>query len=588
MSEVLFSQVSYPLSALVSDIHLGKIGLPDIQRPFVWHNNKVRDLFDSMYRGFPVGYLLFWENGAGGDKTIGSDAKQKAPSLLIVDGQQPLTSLYAVVRGVEVLRENYKRERISVGFKPATQEFAVSNAAVRRNPEYIPDISVLWSDGLDAYSFVKNFLANLANSRPISGVEEGQIAQGINRLIALGTYSFSALELKATVDEEQVAEVFVRINSKGDPLDQADFILTLMSVFNDEGRAELERFCRDSHQPATNGASPFNYLIKPKPDQLLRPIVALGFRRARLQFVYSILRGKDLETGQFSAERRDEQFALFHKAQGYALDIQHWHEFLKAVNIAGFRSEAVITSQNALLYTYALFLIGKRDFAVHHATLRMMIARWFFMASLTGRYTNSPETRMEQDLADLRGMGSEAGFVGLLNRTIDDALTDDFWNITLPNELATSSPRSPSLFAYYAALQLLDARVLFSKMKVSELLDPALKAKKSALERHHLFPKAYLATLGITDDRDTNQIANYALLEWADNIDISKTSPAVYYPLYTRHLPGGEREAMHHWHALPEEWHEMAYPDFLTARRRLLARVIRDGFATLSPDGAFG
>jgi hypothetical protein len=109
---------------------MGTIGLPDIQRPFVWKNTKVRDLIDSMYRGYPVGYLLFWENAYGGDgKVIGPDRKQKTANLLIVDGQQRLTSLYAVIRGEKVLRETFAKEAIEIAFNPVTEHFEVADAA---------------------------------------------------------------------------------------------------------------------------------------------------------------------------------------------------------------------------------------------------------------------------------------------------------------------------------------------------------------------------------------------------------------------------------------------------------------------------
>jgi len=106
MSDTVFTKVDYTLGTLMDAIQLGTIGLPDIQRPFVWKNAKVRNLFDSMYRGFPVGYLLFWENAIDGTKPIGTDGKQKVPQMLIVDGQQRLTSLYAVIKGVSIVREN--------------------------------------------------------------------------------------------------------------------------------------------------------------------------------------------------------------------------------------------------------------------------------------------------------------------------------------------------------------------------------------------------------------------------------------------------------------------------------------------------
>jgi hypothetical protein len=578
----LFKEVGYSLSKLIQDIEMGEIGLPEIQRPFVWPNSKVRDLFDSMYRGFPVGYLLFWVNGFSEvHRQIGTDAKQKIPRLLIVDGQQRLTSLYAVMKGIPVVRDDYSQDSIYIAFRPSDQRFEVTDAAIRRDPEFIPDISRLWAGALTRNRFVRDFLKRLGEHRPLTEDEEDNLSEAIDRLYDLRDYPFRALELSPVVDEESVAEVFVRINSKGTTLNQADFILTLMSVFWDEGRAALEQFCREAREPSVGTASPYNYFIDPGPDQLLRVSIALGFRRARLRHVYSILRGKDLETEQFSDERREQQFEILREAQAHVLQLQNWHEFLKVLMRAGFHSGKMISSENALLYSYALFLIGKRDYAIEGHALRSAMARWYFMASLTGRYTGSPETRMEQDLALLRTVQGTDEFLELVERIIGDAFTDDYWSITLPNALATSSARSPSLFAYYAALDLLGARVLFSQMKVSELLDPAVRGPKAAIERHHLFPRGYLETVGVAGTRDRNQIANFALVEWSDNIGISDSPPAEYFPQYASRLSQQELDHMMYWHALPSGWESMDYPEFLDIRRKLMAEVIRDGFRKL-------
>ena len=475
----LFKQVNYTLSKIIEDIEMGEIGLPDIQRPFVWSNTKVRDLFDSMYKGFPVGYLLFWANGdTDGHRTIGTNIKQKVPQLLIVDGQQRLTSLYAVLKRMPIVRQDYTKNYIEIAFRPKDQKFEVADAAIRKDPEYIADISELWAGNSSRGKFVKLFLKRLQDSRPMSDDEEEQIEEFIDRLYDLQHYPFTALELSATVDEEQVADVFVRINSQGTTLNQADFILTLMSVFWDEGRTALESFCRDARLPSSGAPSPYNHYIEPDPDQLLRVDVGVGFKRARLRTVYNILRGKDLETEIFSPERREEQFAILQQAQTDVLNIQTWHEFLKVLMRAGYRRETMITSQTAVLYAYVFYLIGKRDYHIDPHTLRNVMARWYFMTSITGRYTSSPESVMEQDLARFRSISEPQGFVEALDHLVKDTFTDDYWNITLPNQLATSSARSPSLSAYYAALNLLDARVLFSKMKVPELLDPALGARK--------------------------------------------------------------------------------------------------------------
>lgn len=579
----LFKEVNYSLAKILEDIEMGEIGLPDIQRPFVWTNAKVRDLFDSMYKGFPIGYLLFWANGVGnGHRQIGVNAKQKIPRLLIVDGQQRLTSLFAVLKGMPVVRSDYSQSRIYIAFRPKDQKFDVADAAIQRDPEYISDISQLWSGELTRNRFVKQFIQQLRQYRQVTDDEEDELIESIDRLYDLQNYPFTALELSHSVEEEQVADVFVRINSQGVTLNQADFILTLMSVFWEEGRKELEQFCRAARLPTTAQASPYNYFLQPDPDQLLRVSVGLGFRRARLRHVYSILRGKDLETEVFSEEKRVEQFARLQEAQAHVLDLQNWHEFLKAIVRAGYRNESMITSQTALLYAYVFFLIGKHDFQVDAYRLRNVIARWYFMTSLTGRYTGSPETVMEQDLARLRGASSADDFIGTLDRVIAATFTDDFWKISLPESLATSSARSPSLFAYYAALNLLDARVLFSKMKVSELMDPGVRGRKAAIERHHLFPRGYLQKIGYGSTRDRNQIANYALVEWKDNIDIRDTPPSEYYPGYARRFGADELAQMLEWHALSPDWDQMDYESFLQDRRKRMALVIRDGFLKLA------
>jgi hypothetical protein len=173
------------------------------------------------------------------------------------------------------------------------------------------------------------FTDKLQLTKELSKEEIKQIRQAFSALKNLENYPLSALGLSSNIDEEQVADVFVRINSQGKTLNQADFILTLMSVFWEEGRKDLEEFCRLCRILTKSAASHFNYLIDPNPDQMLRVSVGLAFRRARLQYVYSILRGKNLDTGEFSTERRDGQFKRLQEAQAKALDIQNWHELTK-------------------------------------------------------------------------------------------------------------------------------------------------------------------------------------------------------------------------------------------------------------------
>ena len=583
MSNTAFSQVTFPLGKLVDDIAMGQIGLPDIQRPFVWPNTKVRDLFDSMYRGYPVGYLLFWENGlVSGHKTIGSDAKQLSPSLVIVDGQQRLTSLYAVIKEASVVRSSYRSERIRIAFNPTEEKFEVTSAAIERDRSFIPDISKLWSEETNLFQVVEDFLSGLQLVREVSGAEVTRIQAAIVKLQGLLGFPFTALQLSADTSEEAVAEVFVRINSQGKTLNQADFILTLMSVFWDEGRTELETFCREAGVPSTGERSPSNYFIEPSPDQMLRVSVGLAFKRARLEHVYSILRGKDLETGKFSEEQRDDQFERLQDAQSMVLNLQYWHDFMQCLRYAGYRAKRMVSSENALLYTYALYLIGRTELRMDEHSLRQIMAQWFFMSAVTGRYTGSAESRMESDLAVLRGVTTSEEFTAKLRQICSVTLTSDFWEVTLPNELATSSARSPSLFAFEAALVLLDAPVLFSSFSVSEMLDPASQGGHRSIERHHLFPRGYLARIAIAETRDVNQIANYAYVEWTDNVQVSDQPPAVYLPKLKERFSNAELAQLYRFHALPDGWENMEYQTFLKKRRDLMAQIIREGYQKLT------
>jgi len=583
-----FKRVDYDLSGLLHYIDLGDIGLPDIQRPFVWSNAKVRDLFDSMYKGFPVGYLLFWENGAveGSKQIVAGEKAHKIPNRLIVDGQQRLTSLYAVFRGRKVLDADYKERLIEVAFNPKTCKFDVADAAIRRDPEWIANISEMWSSKRSSRKIVNDYIEQASKKSSLTEEEEEVAAHNLDRLFDLQKYPFTALEIAPSVDEEQVADIFVRINSEGVKLNQADFILTLLSVFWDKGRAALEHFCRTARKAPSpgDGASPFNHFIDPDPDQLLRVSIALGFSRGRLKSVYQILRGKDAETGEFSPQLRDKQFAVLEEAQGHVLNLTNWHQFLSALVGAGFRSGEMISSQTALLYSYAFYLMGRVRFKIPEHKLQKSIGRWFFFSTLSGRYTSSPETVMDADLNRIKGLETGEQFLAVLDGLIANEVTDDYWAITLPADLATSSARNPQLFAYVASQNRLGARVLFSHKSVADLIDPALKTKKKPLERHHLFPRAWLERNGIGEQTDINQMANYALLEWPENIDISDDGPGDYLPEISQRYVGkiDEWNKMLADHALPLNWERMEYSTFLDQRRKLMAAIIKRGFQSLS------
>lgn len=585
MSQV-FKTTDYTIGKLMDDIEIGDIALPDIQRPFVWYKkiSKVRDLLDSIYRGYPIGYLLFWENANRSDyKNIGFDEKKRRiPRFLIIDGQQRLTALFAVMKNQEVLTPDYERKSIKIAFRPIDALFKVGDAATDRDPEYIPDLSALWS-GEGGFWITSNFISQLKEKREITNEEERTISSNIQSLININKYPLTALEIAPDLEVEVVSDIFVRINSQGVSLTQADFILTLLSVYWEEGRKEIEQFCIDSRKIPEKDTrfSSFNYLIKPDPDDMLRVLVGLTFHRAKMKDVYSIIRGRDMETGEFSEEFRTQQFDKLKLNLPTILDNTNWQSFLKILIGGGYKDEELISSKSAVLYSYILYLIGKQNFNTNNHELQRIIGRWFVMSSLTGRYSSSPETAFEKDLNRIKEFNPD-GFISGLEKIIGENLTNDFWDITLVGQMETSSARSPEANAFYAALNKLGSPVLFSRKLVGDLYDPSLKIKKKRLEKHHIFPRNYLISkYGFDKNKDKakiNQIANLTFLEFEDNIAISDDKPSEYFAMVQKRFDEAEMKEMLSQHAIPENFDRLEYDHFLQERRKLMAGIIRKAF----------
>ena len=582
----VFKTTDYTIGKLMDDIEIGDIALLDIQRPFVWYKkiSKVRDLFDSIYRGYPIGYLLFWENANRSDyKNIGFDEKKrKIPRFLIIDGQQRLTALFAVMKNQEVLTPDYESKTIKIAFRPIDALFKVGDAATDRDPEYIPDLSALWS-GEGYFAIISNFISALKEKREITKEEEKTISSNIQSLININKYPLTALEIAPNLEEEIVSDIFVRINSQGVSLTQADFILTLLSVYWEEGRKEIEQFCIDSRKIPEKETrfSSFNYLIKPDPDDMLRVLVGLTFHRAKMKDVYSIIRGRDMETGEFSEDLRTQQFDKLKLNLPTILDNTNWQSFLKILIGGGYKDEELISSKSAVLYSYIIYLIGKQNFNTQNHELQRIIGRWFVMASLTGRYSSSPETAFEKDLNRIKEFNPD-GFISGLEKIIDENLTNDFWNITLVGQMETSSARSPEANAFYAALNKLGSPVLFSRKLVGDLYDPSLKIKKKRLEKHHIFQRNYLISkYGFDKNKDKakiNQIANLTFLEFEDNIEISDDKPSEYFAMVQKRFGENEIKEMLAEHAIPENFYQLEYDKFLEERRKLMAGIIRKAF----------
>ncbi len=570
---MLYKEVTYKLENLILDIESGKLGLPDLQRPFVWPDTKSRDLLDSMMKGYPIGYFLLWDSNPEAEEKAAPIGLAKhtyeTPKQLIIDGQQRLTSLYS----------------IKIAFSPLHRRFEVSTVAFERSPEWIANLSVAFLNANESYSYINHYIEELDAARKkeghlLSSQEKQTISDNMADLYKLRDYSVPALDISEDADEEDVAEIFVRVNSGGINLKEDDFIMTLISVYDDEQRKRIEQFCKDATIPVLGGTS-YNQIIEPMPSHIIRAVMGYGFRRARLRYAYMLLRGKDFDKNVFDNHLRDKRFGDLKEHLATVLNLENWHDFVKCILSAGFISSQLISSKIAIVYCYVLFLIGRKDFGIDSDSLRNLIAAWFFAAATTSYYSSGSETTMETDLSNLRSLKSKSDFIDYFKNRICSIFTDDYFSITLPSDLITPTWTSPVWSSYSASLNILDVKCLLSDLHVRVLLSPGMGGKKSAVEKHHLFPKAYLKSIGITDKREINQIANLAYLEWRKNGAILDEAPVKYWPVVTEDIETTELSRMKYFHALPDNWENMNYSDFLSERRKLIAKIIKVGYETL-------
>lgn len=296
MATELFKNIPSKVGDLVRDVRTGRIGLPDLQRPFVWKDNKVRELYDSMIKGYPIGYIMLWESPADYESkknSIGVNVKTYVePKELVIDGQQRLTALVASMYGVKVKDKNFTEREIKISFNPLTREFAVWTSAFDRTPEWIPKISdvFLAKENNTISSLRRKYIQAVNIGRVKKGIsalsddEEDLIENNINALLNLSDYSLPTLEISYDADEEDVADIFVRVNSGGQKLTENNFIQTLISVYENETSDRMNEFCAQSRIPAS-GTS-YNNILAVDPSHLIRMAVGVGFRRARLRYAY--------------------------------------------------------------------------------------------------------------------------------------------------------------------------------------------------------------------------------------------------------------------------------------------------------------
>ena len=580
----IFEHGQRSIASLMSDIEREVIALPDLQRPFVWEDTKVRDLLDSLFVGFPVGTLVLWHTSSDKEaRALGAERPGLRATTLVIDGQQRLTSLYAVMRGVEVVGKDGAMRRVTIAFRPRDGRFEVADAAIRNDPEFLSNVTELWNGTRPKPQIRRDLMNALRDKgRVVDEKYEDAVERNLDRAHAISDYRFPTVDIRKTAatqdeeaTEEDVAEIFVRINNQRTRLGQADFVLTLLSVFHGELRDRIEERAR---------AMSLGTVVGIDTQQLLRAVCGVAFGRARMSALYRYLRGVDPTTGDADSAGRLERLEQLDDAAKECMEPTPWRDYLLRVKHAGFVSQALVASKNAIVNAYAFYIRGRKA-GVAKSQLDEMIARWVFGTLLTARYSGSSETIFEQDLARVARLQPDdaAGFVHALDEALGETITGDYWTHSLVSALETQKARAPAALAFRAAQVILGTRALFSDQLLQNLFDPPAQGARAASEAHHLFPEAWLHARGIRDRRRVNQVANLADVGWHENIVIGGRGPAEYVPRLRQKLGIDDDR----WgrlcaeHALPPGWESVEYEEFLRERRRRMADIIRVAFRQL-------
>jgi hypothetical protein len=593
-----YSVTQLAVSQLLADVHADKIAIPELQRPFVWDSVKVRDLMDSLYKGYPVGYLITWQS-------IGAKLKGgqiAAHQQILIDGQQRITALRAAVAGLKVIDKRYKAVRIVIAFNPVTEEFATLTPVIAKNPEWISDLSEFFNSG-SPLSFAREYLERNPD------VDGRLFETNLARLEGIKNAQIGIIGLADDLEVETVSEIFIRINSKGVPLSSADFAMSKIATYGDRGRnlrKLIDYFCHlavaphaysDIKENDTEFAvTPYlkaiawlqhdaEDLYDPAYGDVIRVAGLVGFDRGKASSIVSELSGRDPETRKVDEERIPAAYDKLERALLKIISKYHFDNFLMLIKSAGFITPGMVNSKNALNFAYALYLRLRDDNELPEGERKRIVKRWFVMSMLTGRHSGSFESTWEQDI---RRIG-EQGAANYLKQIEESELTDGFWSVALPAALETTSTVSPFFQAFLAAQVANNSRGFLSKG-----ITVAAMHQQSG-DIHHVVPKDYLQKNGYPDRGDYNQVANFGLTETSINISISNKPPAVYMAeldkqIESRILSLGEivdaedlaRNLAEN--AMPSYLAEVtagSYREFLVERRRLMAAVIRDYYQTL-------
>ena len=586
----------YSVSTILGYVENSQIAIPEIQRPFVWKGQEVRDLIDSLYEGYPIGYLIVWQNSQVRIRGFGKGGTKK----ILIDGQQRVTALMAALLGREVLDSQYRSHRIKIAFYPLAQpgeeKFAVSDASYEDKPGWIPDISVLFRRDFSFRKFEKEYKEKNPD------LDTSLLEAAIDRLKGIVKHQVGVIELSFLLDIDVVSEIFIRINLQGKPLNQEDFAMSKISV-NEQYDGDLIRncidyFCHLIKEPSFMTILKANekefmeteygrllgwlqegeeLLYVPSYSDVLKVVLIAGFGKSKIGDLVNLLSGKTKDKtfarGEVSQKVAKEAFETLGRGVRAFVSEENYKGFLKALRRAGYTSERLLYSQAVLNYCYAMYLLMDME-GLSSDKKESLMGRWMTMCLITGHYQSAPDTVVMKDYKEIR----EAGMESYLRQIEELRLGEEFFASVLPEKFTSTTARTAPYLAYLAAQTASGTLSLYS----GENTVGGLYAAKA--EAYQILPKAYLEKCGFKTRETYGQVANLTYISKEVKAIVRRKSPADYREELEKQLSAEEILASLAANDIPENIFDAdagSVPEILAERRRKMARKIQNHYYSL-------
>jgi hypothetical protein len=593
-----YSVHQQPVETLLSWIKSGDIAIPEIQRPFVWNGAKVRDLIDSLYQGYPVGYIITWRNP---DVKL-KNGELSAGKKVLIDGQQRITALTAAIVGQRVLDKNYKEINIRIAFNPLEEKFDVLNKAYEKSPEWIDNINPIVNDEISISKAIRKYCQDNPEAN------EDLVEERIENLKRIKTKQVGIIELDASLDIDTVTEIFIRINQKGVVLSNADFVMSKIASDEQHGgnkmRKMVDYFCRllvdkgfikhiqdndtvftqsDYYKEIKWMATGSDDLYVPDYIDMLRVAFTFKFSRGKFSDLVALLSGRNFETRSYEGGISEASYSKLSEGLSAFVNQTNYQRFVMIIKSTGLISKKLISSQNSLNFAYALYLKLRED-GMGEAETQGYVKRWMVMSMFIGRYSGSAESRIDEDIKQINEKGIEA----YLTQMEQAHLGAGFWDFGIINDLESSSVNNNAYNLYLAAQVNNNSVAFLSKsMKISALIE-------QRGDVHHIFPKKYLMNNGYSQ-KAYNQVANFVFTEQATNIKVGMLTPKDYLDKVKAQIQAGTNEistldsesslkenlVVNDIPSLIEEANHLVYEGFLEERRRLMANKLKVYYSQL-------